>query len=348
MGPDDIAAEELEEALGEVFAAADRAPAGAADVFRGDDRGGLHGLRPARARSRDPRSRTGGPAGRHEHRSRFGLRRHLDLARSRRGSGPHGRSHRHREGRDLPARPARARREPRPRSAPGVPRGGGAHGRAAPRNRRRAPHRRRRADSRVHEVPARDSRKRVRPGDPAPGRAPGRQRRHGGPRGGASRVRDPAGGDGPRRGERPLARPPGAVRGGGDGRFSSTAATTRKAPWCSAGSWPTPVSRPDLVFGAMADKDVPAMADALGPMARRIRLVAAPSPRAAAPEDLLRLFAPRRPDALAAPSLPAALEELLADPETESIIVAGLSLPGRRGARPAPFRPLRMSRLPTA
>ena len=80
---------------------------------------------------------------------------------------------------------------------------------------------------------------------------------------------------------------------------------------------------PDLVFGVMADKDISAMADALGPMARRIRLVAAPSPRAAAPDDLLRLFAPRRPDALAAPSLPAALDELLADPETESIIVAG-------------------------
>ena len=80
---------------------------------------------------------------------------------------------------------------------------------------------------------------------------------------------------------------------------------------------------PDLVFGAMADKDIPAMAEALGPMARRIRLVPAPSPRAAAPEDLLRLFAPRRPDVLAAPSLPVALEELLADPETESIIVAG-------------------------
>ncbi len=80
---------------------------------------------------------------------------------------------------------------------------------------------------------------------------------------------------------------------------------------------------PDLVFGAMADKDVGAMAVALGPAVRRIRLVPAPSPRAAAPEDLLRLFSPRRPDAVAAPSLEAALEELLADPGTESIIVAG-------------------------
>ena len=80
---------------------------------------------------------------------------------------------------------------------------------------------------------------------------------------------------------------------------------------------------PDLVFGAMADKDIPAMADELGPLARRIRLVPAPSPRAAGPEDLLRSFAPSRPDALAAPSLTAALDELLADPETESIIVAG-------------------------
>ncbi len=80
---------------------------------------------------------------------------------------------------------------------------------------------------------------------------------------------------------------------------------------------------PDLVFGAMADKDLEAMAAALGPAVRRIRLVPAPSPRAAAPEELLRLFSPHRPDAVAAASLTAALVELLADPETETIIVAG-------------------------
>jgi dihydrofolate synthase / folylpolyglutamate synthase len=81
--------------------------------------------------------------------------------------------------------------------------------------------------------------------------------------------------------------------------------------------------RADLVFGAMADKDVEAMAAILGPRVRRIRLVPAGSPRAAAPEELARRFAAARPDTVAAPSLAAALEELLGDPSTESIIVAG-------------------------
>jgi dihydrofolate synthase/folylpolyglutamate synthase len=79
----------------------------------------------------------------------------------------------------------------------------------------------------------------------------------------------------------------------------------------------------DLVFGAMADKDIEAMAAVLGPAARRIRLVSAPSPRAATPEELARRFAAARPDAVAAPSLPAALAELLADPAAETIIIAG-------------------------
>ena len=79
----------------------------------------------------------------------------------------------------------------------------------------------------------------------------------------------------------------------------------------------------DLVFGAMADKDVEAMAAVLGPAVRRIRLVPAGSPRAATPEELARRFSASRPDAAPAPSLTAALEELLGDPSTESIIVAG-------------------------
>jgi dihydrofolate synthase / folylpolyglutamate synthase len=81
--------------------------------------------------------------------------------------------------------------------------------------------------------------------------------------------------------------------------------------------------RADLVFGAMADKDVEAMAAVLGPRVRRIRLVPAGSPRAAAPAELARRFAGARPDAAPAASLDAALEELLGDPSTESIIVAG-------------------------
>jgi dihydrofolate synthase/folylpolyglutamate synthase len=79
----------------------------------------------------------------------------------------------------------------------------------------------------------------------------------------------------------------------------------------------------DLVFGAMADKDIEAMAAALGPAVRRIRLVSAPSPRAATPEELARRFAVARPDAVAAPDLAAALAELLADPATETILIAG-------------------------
>ena len=81
--------------------------------------------------------------------------------------------------------------------------------------------------------------------------------------------------------------------------------------------------RADLVFGAMADKDVASMAAALGPRVRRIRLVPAGSPRAATPEELARRFAAVRPDAAPSASLAAALAELLGDPSTESIIVAG-------------------------
>ncbi len=81
--------------------------------------------------------------------------------------------------------------------------------------------------------------------------------------------------------------------------------------------------RPDLVFGAMADKDIESMAELLGPRVRRIRLVPAGSPRASTPEALARRFSAARPDATPAPSLRMALDELLGDPSTESIIVAG-------------------------
>jgi dihydrofolate synthase/folylpolyglutamate synthase len=81
--------------------------------------------------------------------------------------------------------------------------------------------------------------------------------------------------------------------------------------------------RPDLVFGAMADKNVESMAELLGPAVRRIRLVPTSSPRAATPEELSRRFAGARSDAVASSNLAAALEELLEDPGAESIIVAG-------------------------
>jgi dihydrofolate synthase/folylpolyglutamate synthase len=81
--------------------------------------------------------------------------------------------------------------------------------------------------------------------------------------------------------------------------------------------------RPDLVFGAMADKDVESMAAALGPAVGRIRLVSLASPRAATAEELARRFGAARPDAAPSSGLAEALEELLSAPRPESIIVAG-------------------------
>jgi dihydrofolate synthase/folylpolyglutamate synthase len=80
---------------------------------------------------------------------------------------------------------------------------------------------------------------------------------------------------------------------------------------------------PDLIFGALADKDVEAMAAALGPAVTRIRLVPAASARAASPEELARRFADARPDAAPAESFEAALEEFLVRPTAETIIIAG-------------------------
>jgi len=79
----------------------------------------------------------------------------------------------------------------------------------------------------------------------------------------------------------------------------------------------------DLVFGAMADKDVEGMAGVLAPMVRRIRLVPAASDRTAPPEDLRRRFSRWRDDAEESPSLADALEERLSDETSETIIVAG-------------------------
>lgn len=78
-----------------------------------------------------------------------------------------------------------------------------------------------------------------------------------------------------------------------------------------------------LVFGAMADKDVEAIAAALFGSVTRVRLVAAPSPRAASAADLLRRVGPAAPRAEACPSLAAALRPLLAERDAAPIIVAG-------------------------
>ncbi|HEY3202473.1 MAG TPA: Mur ligase family protein [Thermoanaerobaculia bacterium] len=80
---------------------------------------------------------------------------------------------------------------------------------------------------------------------------------------------------------------------------------------------------PDLVFGAMADKDIEGMAGELAPVVRGIRLVPVPSPRGATPSELARRFAGHRSDATAARDLTAALEGFLTDPGSETIIVAG-------------------------
>ena len=79
----------------------------------------------------------------------------------------------------------------------------------------------------------------------------------------------------------------------------------------------------DLVFGAMADKDVEAMAEALAGAVGEIRLVPVECARAATPDELRQRMAARLPDARTSPSLAAALEELLSRPGGKSIIVAG-------------------------
>ncbi len=81
--------------------------------------------------------------------------------------------------------------------------------------------------------------------------------------------------------------------------------------------------RARLVFGAMADKDVEAMAATLFPAFASVRLVAAPSSRAATAEELRRRTAGIRSDAAPADSLEAALRALAADPDPTPIIVAG-------------------------
>ncbi len=81
--------------------------------------------------------------------------------------------------------------------------------------------------------------------------------------------------------------------------------------------------RVPLVFGAMADKDVEAIAAVLFPAAASVRLVRVSSPRAATAEELARRTAAVRPDALRMENVEVALRELLAEPDPAPIIVAG-------------------------
>ncbi|HEY6931460.1 MAG TPA: bifunctional folylpolyglutamate synthase/dihydrofolate synthase, partial [Thermoanaerobaculia bacterium] len=79
----------------------------------------------------------------------------------------------------------------------------------------------------------------------------------------------------------------------------------------------------DLVFAAMADKDVESMAQALAGAVGEIRLVPVAGSRAATPEQLKQRLASVFPDARPAPSLAAALEEFLSRAGGKPIIVAG-------------------------
>jgi dihydrofolate synthase/folylpolyglutamate synthase len=81
--------------------------------------------------------------------------------------------------------------------------------------------------------------------------------------------------------------------------------------------------RADLVFGAMADKDVEGIAARLFPHVRSILLVPAGSARAADPSRLARRVIGLSPESSPRASFRAALEELLARRESQPIIVAG-------------------------
>jgi dihydrofolate synthase/folylpolyglutamate synthase len=81
--------------------------------------------------------------------------------------------------------------------------------------------------------------------------------------------------------------------------------------------------RARLVFGAMADKDVEAMAATLFPAFSSVRLVPAASARAATADELRRRTAGVRSDAIPERNLEAALSALAGEPDPTPIIVAG-------------------------
>ncbi|HEY3172144.1 MAG TPA: Mur ligase family protein [Thermoanaerobaculia bacterium] len=82
--------------------------------------------------------------------------------------------------------------------------------------------------------------------------------------------------------------------------------------------------RARLVFAAMADKDVEEMAAQLFPAAASVRLVRAPSPRAATVDELVRRTgAAAGRTAVASETVEVALRDLLRDPDPTPIIVAG-------------------------
>jgi dihydrofolate synthase/folylpolyglutamate synthase len=82
--------------------------------------------------------------------------------------------------------------------------------------------------------------------------------------------------------------------------------------------------RARLLFAAMADKDVEGMAAHLFPAVSSVRLVRAPSPRAATVDELVRRTgAAAGRTAVASETVEVALRDLLRDPDPAPIIVAG-------------------------
>jgi dihydrofolate synthase/folylpolyglutamate synthase len=83
------------------------------------------------------------------------------------------------------------------------------------------------------------------------------------------------------------------------------------------------IGRCTIVFGAMSDKDIEAIAARLLPLAGSVLLAPAATPRAAGAEELARRVAAARPDAEACPDLENALDLALSRPGGDPIIVAG-------------------------
>jgi len=83
------------------------------------------------------------------------------------------------------------------------------------------------------------------------------------------------------------------------------------------------VGRYAIVFGAMSDKDIEAIAARLLPIAGSVLLAPASSPRAAGAEELSRRVASARPDAEACPDVEHALRHALERSGGDPIIVAG-------------------------
>lgn len=81
--------------------------------------------------------------------------------------------------------------------------------------------------------------------------------------------------------------------------------------------------RGDLIFGAMADKEIEKIGGILLPHVARVCFAAPTTGRAVSPEELLRRLGDLAPPASTASSVESALRKFLGDSRTEPIIVAG-------------------------